>query len=111
MQWMPRVAAGRCVWGVVSLASSGIGGGAFMLLRLANGDAQAFDMRETAPFSSSMKPSISNPIGWATKGIGGVPVRGLNERDGQEGKGESDDEEGAEKEKLKKKAAMMIIIR
>lgn len=47
------VAAALCL-GVVSPASSGIGGGAFMLLRLANGDAQAFDMRETAPAFSSM---------------------------------------------------------
>ncbi|KAJ0975170.1 hypothetical protein J5N97_017135 [Dioscorea zingiberensis] len=53
------VAAALCL-GVVSLASSGIGGGAFMLLRLANGDAQAFDMRETAPFSSSMNMYAGN---------------------------------------------------
>ncbi|KAL6220031.1 hypothetical protein ACLB2K_007789 [Fragaria x ananassa] len=42
------VAATLCL-GVVSAASSGIGGGAFMLIRQGNGKAQAFDMRETAP--------------------------------------------------------------
>ncbi|KAJ4715629.1 Gamma-glutamyltranspeptidase [Melia azedarach] len=46
------VAAALCL-GVVSPASSGIGGGAFMLIRLANGKAQAFDMRETAPMKAS----------------------------------------------------------
>jgi gamma-glutamyltranspeptidase/glutathione hydrolase/leukotriene-C4 hydrolase len=46
------VAAALCL-GVVSPASSGIGGGAFMLLRLANGKAEAFDMRETAPLQAS----------------------------------------------------------
>lgn len=42
------VAAALCL-GVVSPASSGIGGGAFMLVRSADGVAKAFDMRETAP--------------------------------------------------------------
>ncbi|KAJ4715620.1 Gamma-glutamyltranspeptidase [Melia azedarach] len=46
------VAAAFCL-GVVSPASSGIGGGAFMLIRLANGTTQALDMRETAPMSAS----------------------------------------------------------
>lgn len=46
------VAAALCL-GVVSPASSGLGGGAFMLLRLANGVAKAFDMRETAPALAS----------------------------------------------------------
>lgn len=46
------VAAALCL-GVVSPASSGLGGGAFMVLRLANGQAQAFDMRETAPSLAS----------------------------------------------------------
>lgn len=51
------VAAALCL-GVVSPASSGLGGGAFMLLRLANGKAQAFDSRETAPLSASqVKPT------------------------------------------------------
>lgn len=46
------VAAAFCL-GVVSPASSGIGGGAFMLVRLASGEAQAFNMRETAPLLAS----------------------------------------------------------
>ncbi|KAJ6737132.1 GLUTATHIONE HYDROLASE 1-RELATED [Salix viminalis] len=46
------VAASLCL-GVVSPASSGIGGGAFMLIRLAGGEMQAYDMRETAPIQAS----------------------------------------------------------
>ncbi|KAL9332673.1 hypothetical protein ACSQ67_002283 [Phaseolus vulgaris] len=46
------VAAALCL-GVVSPASSGLGGGAFMLLRQANGESKAFDMRETAPALAS----------------------------------------------------------
>ncbi|KAG6394535.1 hypothetical protein SASPL_145124 [Salvia splendens] len=46
------VAAALCL-GVVSPASSGIGGGAFMLVRLASGEVDAFDMRETAPKHAS----------------------------------------------------------
>ena len=46
------VAAALCL-GVVSPASSGIGGGAFMILRLGSGEAQAYDMRETAPLLAS----------------------------------------------------------
>ncbi|KAJ6398005.1 hypothetical protein OIU77_018923 [Salix suchowensis] len=46
------VAASLCL-GVVSPASSGIGGGAFMLIRLAGGEVQAYDMRETAPMQAS----------------------------------------------------------
>lgn len=46
------VAAALCL-GVVSPASSGIGGGAFMIIRQANGKAQALDMREQAPSSAS----------------------------------------------------------
>ncbi|XP_068637109.1 glutathione hydrolase 1-like [Aristolochia californica] len=46
------VAAALCL-GVVSPASSGIGGGAFMLIRLANGEAHALDCRETAPLKTS----------------------------------------------------------
>lgn len=42
------VATALCL-GVVSPASSGIGGGAFMVVRLANGTMHAIDMRETAP--------------------------------------------------------------
>lgn len=46
------VAASLCL-GVVGLASSGMGGGSFMLILLASGEAQAFDMRETAPMKAS----------------------------------------------------------
>ncbi|KAL3527819.1 hypothetical protein ACH5RR_012475 [Cinchona calisaya] len=45
------VAAALCL-GVVSPASSGIGGGAFMIVRSSDGKAQAFDMRETAPLKA-----------------------------------------------------------
>ncbi|XP_011090593.1 gamma-glutamyltranspeptidase 1 isoform X3 [Sesamum indicum] len=42
------VAAALCL-GVVSPASSGIGGGAFMLVRSTDSKTEAYDMRETAP--------------------------------------------------------------
>jgi len=45
------VATAVCL-GVVSPASSGIGGGAFMVVRLANGTTQAFDFREIAPLKA-----------------------------------------------------------
>lgn len=47
------VAVALCL-GVVSPASSGIGGGAFMLVRSSDGKSQAFDMRETAPNKASL---------------------------------------------------------
>lgn len=47
------VAVAFCL-GVVSPASSGIGGGAFMVVRSSDGKTQAFDMRETAPIKSSV---------------------------------------------------------
>lgn len=47
------VAAALCV-GVVFQASSGIGGGSFMVVKSSSGSiAQAFDMRETAPIAAS----------------------------------------------------------
>ena len=46
------VATSLCL-GVVSPASSGLGGGAFMLLIYSNGQAQAFNMRETSPQTAS----------------------------------------------------------
>ncbi|XP_048335232.2 glutathione hydrolase 1 isoform X1 [Ziziphus jujuba] len=46
------VAASLCL-GVVNQGSSGIGGGAFMLIRESSGEAEFFDMRETAPLLSS----------------------------------------------------------
>ncbi|KAK2651692.1 hypothetical protein Ddye_011548 [Dipteronia dyeriana] len=53
------VAAALCL-GVVSPASSGIGGGSFMLVRLASGKAQALDMRETAPMQASQNMYAGN---------------------------------------------------
>ncbi|XP_024540946.1 glutathione hydrolase 2 [Selaginella moellendorffii] len=47
--------------GVVNPMSSGIGGGAFLLLRLANGSAIAYDMRETAPAAASKDMYAKNP--------------------------------------------------
>ena len=47
------VAAALCI-GVVFSASSGIGGGAFMVVRSSSSSqTQAFDMRETAPLAAS----------------------------------------------------------
>ncbi|KAK6123448.1 hypothetical protein DH2020_042813 [Rehmannia glutinosa] len=46
------VAATLCI-GVVSPADSGLGGGGFILVRPAKGDAKVFDMRETAPGRAS----------------------------------------------------------
>lgn len=47
------VAAALCV-GVVFQASSGIGGGSFMVVKSSSSfKAQAFDMRETAPLAAS----------------------------------------------------------
>lgn len=51
------VAAALCL-GVVSPASSGIGGGAFLIVRSADGKAQAFDMREAAPKRASQVHQI-----------------------------------------------------
>ncbi|XP_027336378.1 glutathione hydrolase 1-like [Abrus precatorius] len=82
------VAAALCV-GVVSPASSGLGGGAFMLLRLANGVAKAFDMRETAPALASKNMYASNTT---LKAIGSLSVAvpgelaGLHEAWKQHGK-------------------------
>ncbi|GKV25306.1 hypothetical protein SLEP1_g34763 [Rubroshorea leprosula] len=53
------VAAAFCL-GVVNSASSGLGGGAFMLIRQANGKAQALDMRETAPAEASQDMYAGN---------------------------------------------------
>ncbi|XP_034220290.1 glutathione hydrolase 1-like isoform X2 [Prunus dulcis] len=64
------VAAALCL-GVVSPASSGIGGGAFMLIRLARGEAQAFDMRETAPLLASENMYSSNTT---LKGKGALSI-------------------------------------
>ncbi|XP_078444325.1 glutathione hydrolase 1-like [Wolffia australiana] len=69
------VATALCL-GVVSPASSGIGGGAFLLLRLANGTALAFDMREVAPLRSSQNMYGGNPASKATGALS-IAVPGL----------------------------------
>lgn len=46
------VAAALCL-GVVSPASSGLGGGAFMVVKLADGDEIAYDSREVAPLRAT----------------------------------------------------------
>lgn len=64
------VATSLCL-GLVSPTSSGLGGGAFMLLRSSNGQAQAFNMRETAPQAASEDMYAKNP---AAKKIGPLSV-------------------------------------
>ncbi|KAL9289695.1 putative aminoacyltransferase, Glutathione hydrolase [Arabidopsis thaliana] len=54
------VAAALCL-GVVSPASSGIGGGAFTMIKLANGTEVAYDSRETAPLSATEDMYGDNP--------------------------------------------------
>ncbi|KAL4194431.1 hypothetical protein AMTRI_Chr05g68670 [Amborella trichopoda] len=57
------VATALCL-GVVSPASSGIGGGAFMLVRsAAYGDVYCYDMRETAPGAATRDMYEHNPAG------------------------------------------------
>lgn len=75
------VAVAFCL-GVVSPASSGIGGGAFMLVRSADGKTQAFDMRETAPrkasenmYAGNTTQKASGPLSAAVPG----EVLGLHE--------------------------------
>ncbi|KAL5982052.1 Gamma-glutamyltranspeptidase 1 [Asimina triloba] len=64
------VAAALCL-GVVSPASSGIGGGAFMLFRAAAGSSVAYDMRETAPLLASENMYANNS---ASKASGPLSV-------------------------------------
>ncbi|XP_039136275.1 glutathione hydrolase 3-like [Dioscorea cayenensis subsp. rotundata] len=55
------VATALCL-GVVHPMSSGIGGGAFMVVRSSDGgDAEAFDSRETAPAAASQNMYAKNP--------------------------------------------------
>ncbi|KAL0642703.1 hypothetical protein Bca4012_040993 [Brassica carinata] len=54
------VAAALCL-GVVSPASSGIGGGAFTVVKIAGGEAIAYDSRETAPLRATENMYGSNP--------------------------------------------------
>ncbi|XP_072971592.1 glutathione hydrolase 1-like [Typha angustifolia] len=82
------VAAALCL-GVVSPASSGIGGGAFMLVRLADGTAKAFDMRETAPILASENMYATNAAAKASGALSiAVPgeIAGLHEAWKQHGK-------------------------
>ncbi|KAB2037059.1 hypothetical protein ES319_D03G047500v1 [Gossypium barbadense] len=82
------VAASLCL-GVVSPGSSGIGGGAFMLIREANGKAQVFDMRETAPMKASQNMYAGNASLKANGGLSiGVPgqLAGLHKAWKQHGK-------------------------
>ncbi|CAK9185146.1 unnamed protein product [Ilex paraguariensis] len=53
------VAAALCL-GVVSPASSGIGGGGFMLVKVSSGEVKVFDMRETAPKQASQNMYAGN---------------------------------------------------
>ncbi|KAJ9541163.1 hypothetical protein OSB04_027669 [Centaurea solstitialis] len=69
------IVASFCL-GVVSPASSGIGGGAFMLVRLADGTARAFDMRETAPTLASRDMYAGNDT-LKEKGALSIAVPGL----------------------------------
>ncbi|KAM4127921.1 hypothetical protein ACJW30_02G126400 [Castanea mollissima] len=64
------VASALCL-GVVSPASSGLGGGAFMLLRLSSGKAQAFNMREIAPLKASENVYAGNAT---LKGEGALSI-------------------------------------
>ncbi|EOA18807.1 hypothetical protein CARUB_v10007420mg [Capsella rubella] len=54
------VAAALCL-GVVSPASSGMGGGAFAVVKIANGKEIAYDSRETAPLSATENMYGGNP--------------------------------------------------
>ncbi|XP_015075087.1 glutathione hydrolase 1-like [Solanum pennellii] len=68
------VAAAFCL-GVVSPASSGIGGGAFMLIRSADGKAQAFDMRENAP-NKAFKNMYAQNAALKASGVLSIAVPG-----------------------------------
>lgn len=54
------VATALCL-GVVGAASSGIGGGAFMIIRLANGTTTVLDMRERAPAAAYEDMYLDKP--------------------------------------------------
>ncbi|KAI4305980.1 hypothetical protein L6164_029301 [Bauhinia variegata] len=76
------VATAICL-GVVSPASSGIGGGSFMVVRSSStSKAQAFDMRETAPSAASQNMYKDNPqakyLGALAMGVPGE-IAGLHE--------------------------------
>ncbi|KAL1318776.1 hypothetical protein HN51_071074 [Arachis hypogaea] len=75
------VATALCL-GVVFTASSGIGGGAFMVVRSSStSQAQAFDMRETAPSHASKNMYQNNPKAKSSGALAmGVPgeIAGLH---------------------------------
>ncbi|XP_054804936.1 glutathione hydrolase 3 [Prosopis cineraria] len=74
------VATSLCL-GVVYATSSGIGGGAFMVVR-SSARTQAFDMRETAPLASSQNMYQNNPQAKSQGALSmGVPgeLAGLHE--------------------------------
>ncbi|XP_043711893.1 glutathione hydrolase 3-like isoform X2 [Telopea speciosissima] len=76
------VATALCL-GVVNPMSSGIGGGAFMVVRSSStSQAEAFDMRETAPLAASKDMYENNPqskyIGALSMGVPGE-IAGLRE--------------------------------
>ncbi|CAM6129364.1 unnamed protein product [Calypogeia fissa] len=75
------VAVAFCL-GIANPGASGIGGGDFMLVRLADGRADAIDMRETAPLHASESMYATNLPGKTVGGLAvGVPgqVKGLYE--------------------------------
>ncbi|KAM1135824.1 hypothetical protein ACFX13_034745 [Malus domestica] len=57
--------------GVVNPTSSGLGGRAFMLIRLASGETRAFDMRETTPLLASENMYAGNET---LKGKGAISI-------------------------------------
>ncbi|KAL2643555.1 hypothetical protein R1flu_011142 [Riccia fluitans] len=60
--------------GVVNPGASGIGGGDFLILRLADGTAEAYDMRETAPGLATEDMYAKNRTGKTLGGLSaGVP--------------------------------------
>eukprot|EP00249_Psilotum_nudum_P008283 c21165_g1_i2 orf=285-1919(+) len=68
------VASVLCL-GVINSMASGIGGGSFLLLRLANGTAKAYDMREVAPgrasqtlYAGNSQLQIEGPLSIAVPG-------------------------------------------
>ncbi|CAM0904362.1 unnamed protein product [Alopecurus aequalis] len=75
------VASSLCL-GVVSPASSGVGGGAFMLVRLANGTAVVYDSRETAPHAATKDLYLLVFVGAL---FVGEDIRDLRTRNGLEG--------------------------
>ncbi|RYG23074.1 gamma-glutamyltransferase [bacterium] len=59
-------------------AAGNLGGGGFMMVRLANGQAVAIDFRETAPAGASRDMYVANPkdstVGYRAVGVPGSPA-------------------------------------